>query len=68
MIPFDLARAVTIPALVLCGGASPQWMIDIARQIADAMPNGRCRIVEGQEHVVPPEILVPVLKEFFAGS
>jgi hypothetical protein len=43
-------------------------MIDIARQIADAMPNGRCRILEGQEHVVPPEILVPVLKEFFAGS
>ncbi len=41
-------------------------MIDITRQIADAMPNGRHRILEGQEHVVPPEILVPVLVEFFA--
>ena len=65
-VPIDLVSAATIPALVLCGGASPAWMIDIARQIADAMPNGRYRVLEGQEHVVPPEILVPVLTEFFA--
>jgi hypothetical protein len=42
-------------------------MIDIGRQVADALPNGRHRILEGQEHVVAPEVLVPVLKEFFAG-
>jgi pimeloyl-ACP methyl ester carboxylesterase len=66
-IPIDLVSAVTTPALVLSGGASPAWMIDIARQIADTMPNGRHRVLEGQEHVVPPEILVPVLTEFFSG-
>jgi pimeloyl-ACP methyl ester carboxylesterase len=65
-IPIDLVGTVNTPALVLCGGASPAWMIDITKQIADAMPNGRQRILEGQEHVVPPEILVPVLVEFFA--
>jgi pimeloyl-ACP methyl ester carboxylesterase len=65
-IPVDLIGRVRPPTLVLCGGASPAWMIDIARQIADAMPNGRYSILEGQEHVVPPEVLVPVLKEFFA--
>jgi pimeloyl-ACP methyl ester carboxylesterase len=66
-IPIDQASSVTIPALVLCGGASPAWMIDIGRQVADALPNGRHSVLEGQEHVVAPEVLVPVLAEFFAG-
>jgi len=65
-IPADLLGRVTTPTLVLVGGASPAWMIDIGRQIADAMPKGRHSVLEGQEHVVPPEQLAPVLEEFFA--
>ncbi len=64
-VPSDLAGAVTVPALVLCGGASPAWMIDVGRQIADAMPNGRHAVLEGQEHVVAPEVLAPILAQFF---
>jgi len=67
-IPADLLGAVTVPALVLCGGASPAWMIDMGRQVADGLPHGRHSVLEGQEHVVPPEVLVPVLAEFFADS
>lgn len=63
-VPTDLVRAVTIPALVLCGGASPGWMIDTTRQIADAMPNGRLGVLEGEEHVVASELLAPALAEF----
>ena len=66
-VPFDLVGAVTIPALALVGGASPAWMIDVARQVADALPNGRHGVLDGQEHVVAPEVLVPVLAEFFDG-
>jgi pimeloyl-ACP methyl ester carboxylesterase len=65
-IPVDLVGRVTPPTLVLVGGASPAWMIDVGRQVADAMPNGRHSVLEGQEHVVPPELLAPVLAEFFA--
>ncbi len=65
-VPADLLGAVTVPALVLVGGASPVWMIDVGRQIADGMPKGRLGVLEGQEHVVAPERLVPVLAEFFA--
>jgi pimeloyl-ACP methyl ester carboxylesterase len=65
-IPVDLVGRVTVPTLVLCGGASPAWMIDIGRQIADAMPNGQQCVLEGQEHVVAPEVLAPVVAEFFA--
>jgi pimeloyl-ACP methyl ester carboxylesterase len=66
-IPTDLLGAVTTETLVLVGGASPEWMIEVGRQVAEALPNGRYRVLEGQEHVVPPEVLVPVLKEFFPG-
>ncbi len=65
-IPADLVSRVRPPTLVLCGGASPAWMIDVGRQVADALLNGRHSVLEGQEHVVAPEVLAPVLVEFFA--
>jgi pimeloyl-ACP methyl ester carboxylesterase len=65
-IPVDQASRVTDPAFVLTGGADYSWMTDVGRRLADVMPNGRHRVLEGQEHVVPPEVLVPVLAEFFA--
>ena len=51
---------------VLTGGTDYPWMIDVGRRLADAMPNGRHRVLENQEHVVPPEVLargVPFLDE-----
>jgi pimeloyl-ACP methyl ester carboxylesterase len=65
-IPVDQASRVRVPALVLTGGADYPWMTDVGRRLADAMPNGRHRVLERQEHTVPPEVLVPVLAEFFA--
>jgi pimeloyl-ACP methyl ester carboxylesterase len=65
-IPVDQAGRVTVPALVLTGGADYPWMTEVGRRLADAMPNGRHRVLEGQEHAVPPEVLVPVLAEFLA--
>jgi pimeloyl-ACP methyl ester carboxylesterase len=67
-VPVDQARRVTVPALVLTGGADYPWMIDVGRRLADAMPNGRHRVLEDQEHVVSPEVLVPVLEGFFSDS
>jgi hypothetical protein len=40
--------------------------IALGWQVADALANGRRRFLEGQEHVVTPEVLVPVLAGFFA--
>ena len=65
-IPVEQASRVIVPALVLTGGADYPWMTDVGRQLADALPNGRHRVLENQEHVVPPEVLVPVLAELFA--
>jgi pimeloyl-ACP methyl ester carboxylesterase len=63
-VPEDVASRVEAPALVLVGGASPGWMIDVGRDVASAMPNGEHRVLEGQEHVVPPDVLAPVVEEF----
>ena len=68
VVPTELVASVTVPALVLCGGASPAWMITVGRQICAGLPAGTLQILEGQEHVVPPEVLAPVLVEFFGGS
>ena len=65
-IPVEQASRVSVPALVLTGGSDYPWMIDVGRRLAEAMPDGRHRVLEGQEHSVPPEVLVPVLAEFFA--
>jgi pimeloyl-ACP methyl ester carboxylesterase len=65
-IPVEKASRVTVPALVLTGGADYPWMIEVGRRLADAMPEGRHRVLEGQEHTVPPEVLAPVLEGFFS--
>jgi len=65
-IPVVLASGMTTPALVLTGGADHTWMTDVGRQLAAVCPQGRHRVLEGQEHIVPPEVLVPVLTQFLA--
>lgn len=65
-VPFDLIGNVSQPALAVCGSASPAFMIDAARRVSKALPGGRYIELDGQPHVVPPEILAPVLTEFFS--
>jgi pimeloyl-ACP methyl ester carboxylesterase len=64
-VPAEQAAAVKVPVLALAGGASPAWMQQAARTIADAAPNGRFGLLEGQTHEVAAEALAPVLIEFF---
>ena len=65
-VPTELAGSVEVPTLVVAGGADFPWMRDTATTLADALPEGRTRFLDGQGHDVDPKVLVPVLKEFFA--
>jgi pimeloyl-ACP methyl ester carboxylesterase len=67
-IPTELLGAAGVPTLVLCGGESPGWMIDVGRQVAEGLPNGRADVLEGQDHNVSPEVLAPVLAGFFTAG
>jgi pimeloyl-ACP methyl ester carboxylesterase len=65
-VPVDRAASVKTPTLVIAGGADFPWMRQTAQMLADAMPDGQVRFLEGQGHNVDPTVLAPVLKEFFA--
>ncbi|MFF9410080.1 alpha/beta fold hydrolase [Streptomyces anandii] len=68
LAPRDVLAAVSVPVLAVAGGASPAWMRAASREIAETVPQGTYRELEGQTHMVEPEVLSPVLAEFFAGG
>jgi len=57
---------ISVPVLALAGGASPGWAPEAVRAIAATAAHAQYRILEGQDHGPAAEVLVPVLKEFFA--
>ncbi|HXV92585.1 MAG TPA: hypothetical protein VD813_04750, partial [Pseudonocardia sp.] len=59
---------VTVPALVMAGGRSPEVLTAPARAVADVLPNAEYRVLPGQTHMVSPKVLGPVLAEFLAGA
>jgi pimeloyl-ACP methyl ester carboxylesterase len=64
-LPTERAAAVTVPTLVLDGGASFAGMAESAQALADVLPDGQRRTLEGQGHDVDPSVQAPVLVEFF---
>ena len=60
--------SVTVPVLVVDGGASPAWLRSAAAAVTRALVNARSRTLEGQTHGFSPPVLAPVLEEFFSGT
>ena len=67
-LPTALAASIARPALVMAGGASFPFMRTTAQALADALPHGQARILEGQTHDLVPAVLAPVLEQFFTDS
>jgi hypothetical protein len=64
-IPAESIAAVSVPTLVLDGGAGEEWMQLTARTVADLLPDGQHGTLAGQQHNVDPAVIAPALKEFF---
>jgi EmrB/QacA subfamily drug resistance transporter len=64
-LPAGRWAAVTIPTLAVAGGKSPAWMRNAMQAVAKILPHARHRTLEGQNHMVKPKALAPVLVEFF---
>jgi pimeloyl-ACP methyl ester carboxylesterase len=64
----DRWAKVAVPVLVADGGASPAWMRHAADAVAAVLPDARRRTLDGQQHGVAPEVLVPLLTDFFTAS
>lgn len=64
-VPAGRLAKVSVPTLVMAGGASPDWLPNAAQATAKALPHGEYRVLEGQTHDVDPKVLAPALDEFF---
>jgi pimeloyl-ACP methyl ester carboxylesterase len=67
MVPATLVAAVKAPTLVLDGADTGAWAASSARALTAALPNPRRHTLDGQDHNVAWEVLVPVLREFLSG-
>jgi pimeloyl-ACP methyl ester carboxylesterase len=65
-LPTRFTQTVTVPALVMDGGASDAWMRNASRALVALLPDVQYRTLEGQDHAAPPDILAAEIEEFFA--
>jgi pimeloyl-ACP methyl ester carboxylesterase len=60
--------SVRVPTLIADGEASPRWMREATQALANVLPHAQNRTLPGQSHGVDPDVLAPVLVEFFNGQ
>jgi len=66
-VPEEVVKTIRVPALVMNGGNSMDFMKAAADRIAALIPDARRKILEGQAHQAAAEVMVPLLVEFFTG-
>jgi pimeloyl-ACP methyl ester carboxylesterase len=64
--PLRRWASLTVPTLVLDGGASPGWAREAVAVLVSVLPNADHRTLAGQTHDVQPDVVAPVLEEFLA--
>ncbi|MEV6409298.1 alpha/beta fold hydrolase [Streptomyces bobili] len=65
LVPRERLASLDAPVLSLAGSASPDWLRRAARAVAEVAAKGTYRFLEDQTHMVDPNVLAPVLTEFF---
>jgi pimeloyl-ACP methyl ester carboxylesterase len=64
--PVERAAHVAVPTLIAFGEKSPASLHDVAAQLTKAIPGAKTLRLSGQDHMVKPEILLPVLTDFLS--
>ena len=75
-LPYDLAVTaggipaaelgkITTPVLILGGKNSPGWFQRSVAGQAAATPGARLKMLDGYDHNAPPEVITPILIDFF---
>jgi pimeloyl-ACP methyl ester carboxylesterase len=75
-LPYDLAvtgggvptaelGTITAPVLILGGTNSPAWFQRSVADQAAATPGARLTMLDGYDHNAPPEVITPILIDFF---
>jgi pimeloyl-ACP methyl ester carboxylesterase len=63
-LPKSRWAGISVPVLVMDGEKSPIWMRNAMRSTAETVPGARYLSLEGQNHMLKPEAVAPVLREF----
>lgn len=66
-LPVERWASVTVPVLVGSGDAGAPHMLTGARELAASAEQFTLRVFPGEEHTIAPEVLAPVLTDFFRG-
>ncbi|MBP2158874.1 MULTISPECIES: alpha/beta fold hydrolase [Asticcacaulis] len=59
-------EGLSVPALVMDGGASPPWIRNSAVALAKALPNAQHKTLAGQQHNAAPDVVAAELVKFFS--
>ncbi len=62
-LPVELLGSITVPMLCLGSTGSPDWLRAGAEASAQAAPDGRFVVLEGEFHTAPASVLAPVLAD-----
>ncbi len=65
-IPPGVMSKIRIPTLLVAGGASPPWTRSAIAALAAEIPQAETLILDGQDHGVSDDAIVPVLEKFFS--
>jgi pimeloyl-ACP methyl ester carboxylesterase len=63
-IPVDAVRSVTVPTLVVAGGASPAFFRTTAERLVQLLPQAELVVLEGHDHGAPADAVAPVVAGF----
>ncbi len=64
LVPADVLPAVTVPTLVVAGGADHPFMLHVARTLVEGLPDARLLHLEGARHDVGPDVVAPAVLPF----
>jgi pimeloyl-ACP methyl ester carboxylesterase len=67
-VPQAIAKAIAVPALVMDGEKTLEFMHATADSVATLIPGAERKTLKGQTHQAAPEVTAPVLIEFFKRS
>jgi pimeloyl-ACP methyl ester carboxylesterase len=67
-VPTEELARIDAPVLVMGGNNSPAWFRRSVAEQAAAVPGAQLKMLDDFDHNIPPEVLAPVLVDFFTAS
>jgi pimeloyl-ACP methyl ester carboxylesterase len=67
-VPVRRLAAITVPTLVMNGENTSLPLARAAHAVTNALLHARHLVLEGQTHDVAPQVIAPILRDFFTGT